>query len=33
MNGLAALFLMSFADIYDMIIQGDFYYEKTYFNF
>lgn len=32
-NGLAELFLMSFADIYDMIVQGDFYYEKTDFTF
>ena len=33
MNGLVALFLMSFADIYDMIVQGDFNYEKTDFTF
>lgn len=33
MNGLAALFLMSFADIRDMIIQEVSDYEKTAIDF
>lgn len=33
MNGLVALFLMSFADIYDMIVQEVSDYEKTDFTF
>ena len=33
MNGLVALFLMRFADIYDMIVQEVSDYEKTAFDF